>query len=289
MTAQSTTTTATAETADATPLLTVRGVHVALDGHPVLTGVDLELHAGELLGLVGPNGAGKTTLLRATTALVALGGGRIAICGRSVGESGRGELARMVAVVQQLPEAPATMTVEDLVLLGRNPHLSLLGRESSRDYDVAAEAMRRAGCERFARRALGTLSGGERRRAFIALSLAQEPALLLLDEPTANLDPEAQSEIFEVLRQLAADGAGVLAVVHDLTLAAAYCERIALLDGGRIVAVGAPRQVLTEQTVARVYGSRVAVIAHPQSGAPIVVPAALDAPGLPQRGEDGHD
>ncbi len=275
MTAQSTAATA----ADATALLTVEDVHVALDGHPVLSGVDLELHAGELLGLVGPNGAGKTTLLRAATALVALAGGHIAIRGRSVQETGRGELARVVAVVQQLPEAPATMAVAELVLLGRNPHLRLLGRESAHDYDVAEEAMRRAGCERFALRALGTLSGGERRRAFIARSLAQEPALLLLDEPTANLDPEAQGEIFDLLRDLAAGGVGVLAVVHDLTLAAAYCDRIALLDGGRIVASGAPGRVLTADTVARVYGRRVTVLAHPRSGAPLIVPSVLDSAG----------
>ena len=274
---------------NAAPLLAFEDVHVRLDGVPVLAGVDLGVHAGELLGLVGPNGAGKTTLLRAATALAPLTSGRISVDGRPLDETSRRELARSVAVVQQLPEAPETMLVEELVLLGRNPHLALLGRESPRDYAVAGEAMRRAGCERFAGRALGTLSGGERRRAFIARALAQEAALLLLDEPTANLDPEAQSEIFEVLRQLAAGGAGVLAVVHDLTLAAAYCERIALLDGGRIVADGAPQRVLTAQTVARVYGSRVAVIAHPRSGAPIVVPAALDAPGLPQGGEDGHD
>ena len=136
--------------------------------------------------------------------------------------------------------------------------------------------MRRAGCERFALRALGTLSGGERRRAFIARALAQEPALLLLDEPTANLDPEAQSETFEVLRRLVTDGVGVLAVVHDLTLAAAYCDRIALLNDGRIVAAGPPKQVVTAESVSRVYGSRVTVIPHPRSGAPIVAPAALE-------------
>ena len=260
------------------PLLAVEDVHVALDGQPVLAGVDLELHAGELLGLVGPNGAGKTTLLRAATALVPLAGGRIAIHGRSVLDTGRRELARSVAVVQQLPEAPATMLVAELVLLGRNPHLGLLGRESAHDYAVAQDAMRRAGCERFAERPLGTLSGGERRRAFIARSLAQQPALLLLDEPTANLDPEAQGETFELLRELAAGGVGVLAVVHDLTLAAAYCDRIALLHTGRIVASGAPKEALTAQTVARVYGSRVTVMPHPRSGAPMVVPAVLEGP-----------
>ena len=262
------------------PLLSVEGVRVTIDGTPVLRGVDLELRRGELLGLVGPNGAGKTTLLRAVTAVVALDGGRVEISGRPVATIGRLELARTVAVVQQLPEAPAAMTVGDLVLLGRNPHLGLLGRESARDYVVAYEAMRSAGCEQLAERRLGTLSGGERRLAFLARALAQEPELLLLDEPTANLDPQAQSETFDLLRELTAGGVGALAVVHDLTLAAAYCDRVALLDRGRIVASGTPGEVLTAETVARVYGNRVTVIPHPASGAPIVVPAIL---------ENGHD
>ena len=128
-----------------------------------------------------------------------------------------------------------------------------------------------------AERALGTLSGGQRRRAFIARALAQEPALLLLDEPTANLDVQAQGETFELLRQLAAEGVGVLVAVHDLTLAAAYCDRVVLLHEGRIVAVGTPAEVITADIVHRVYGAHVDVIHHPVHGAPIVVPARLEA------------
>ena len=263
----------------AAPLLAVEDVRVTLGGTRALDGVSLELNAGELLGLVGPNGAGKSTLLRAVTDVVSFEGGGIEIGGRSLASTPRSELARRVAVVQQLPEAPAAMRVADLVLLGRHPHLGLLGRESARDHAIAFDAMHRAGCEQFAGRALGTLSGGERRRVFIARALAQQPSLLLLDEPTANLDPQAQGEIFALLRQLVADGAGVLVVVHDLTLAAAYCERVVLLDGGRVVASGAPREVLTAERVRRVYGDRVAVIDHPRTGAPVIVPAVFDAAG----------
>lgn len=258
------------------PLLAVSDLHVTLGDAPILTGVDLELRGGEVLGLAGPNGAGKTTLLRAVTGVVSALRGRIALDGTALDGFSHIELARRIAVVQQLPEAPATITVGELVLLGRNPYLSLLGRESAHDHRVAAEAMQRAGCEAFADRTLGTLSGGERRRAFIARALAQEPSLLLLDEPTANLDPEAQGAIFETLRALAAEGAGVLVVVHDLTLAGAYCDRIALIDGGRIVACGAPAEVLTAEIVRRIYGRRVSVMHHPRSGAPIVVPAVLE-------------
>ncbi|MDP6605904.1 MAG: ABC transporter ATP-binding protein [Dehalococcoidia bacterium] len=270
----------TAPTADAvvsTTLLTLNDVHVSLDGVRILAGVDLTLDRGETLGLVGPNGAGKTTLLRAATGLIELDRGSIEVDGEPLGGFSRLDLARRVAVVQQLPEAPASMRVDDLVLLGRNPYLRLLGRESHHDHAIAHEAMVRTGCGDLATRTLGTLSGGERRRAFIARALAQEPALLLLDEPTANLDPEAQSAIFETLRELAAGGVGVLVVVHDLTLAGAYCDRIALLDGGRVVAAGEPRQVLTAESVARVYGARVTVMQHPESGAPVVVPAVLEA------------
>jgi iron complex transport system ATP-binding protein len=262
----------------AAPLLAACEVRVELGGQPVLRGVDVEVYAGEIVGLLGPNGAGKSTFLRAATRVVPLKTGSIEVTGKPLAGLGRRELAQAVAVVQQLPEAPATMTVEELVLLGRNPHLGLLGRESAHDYAVVAEAMQRAGCEEFAARPLHTLSGGQRRRAFIARALAQEPKLLLLDEPTANLDVQAQAEAFELLRRLARDGVGVLVAVHDLTLAAAYCDRAVLLVDGRVIASGVPSEVVTPDIVTRVYGDRVMVIPHPQSGAPIVVPAVMEQP-----------
>lgn len=262
--------------APAAPLLAARGVAVDLSGRLVLRGIDLEVGAGEVVGLLGPNGAGKSTFLRAATRLVPLAGGVIAVDGVEVDRIPRRDLARAIAVVQQLPEAPGSMLVQELVLLGRNPHLGLLSRESPRDYAVAADAMRRAGCEEFASRPLQTLSGGQRRRAFIARALAQEPRLLLLDEPNANLDVQAQAEAFALLRDLARDGVGVLVTVHDLTLAAAYCDRVAMLVEGRVIAAGRPSEVVTSEVVARVYGDRVMVIPHPQSGAPIVVPAVME-------------
>lgn len=284
-------TTATPDTTSAalkvasTVLLRARGISASLDGQPVLREVSLAVSAGEVVGLIGPNGAGKSTFVRAATALVPLTAGSIEVDSQPLAALRPQALARIVAVVQQLPEAPASMRVAELVLLGRSPHLGLLSRESARDFAAARAAMRRAGCEAFADRALGTLSGGERRRAFIARALAQEPRLLLLDEPTANLDVEAQCEMFELLRTLAADGssppsagkAGVLVVAHDLTLAAAYCDRLVLLAQGRVVASGTPAEVLTATNVAAVYGNRVAVLAGPQHRVPLVVPAILEA------------
>jgi len=248
-------------------------VRVRLGGQAVVNGVDLELRAGEVLGLVGPNGAGKSTLLRAATRLVPLETGRVLVEGHDLASVSRRALAQRLAVVQQIPEAPAAMRVGDLVLLGRSPHLRLLGRETERDFEIARESMERAGCLELADRTLGTLSGGQRRRAFVARALAQEAGILLLDEPTANLDPQAQAEICSLLRSLAEGGIAVLVVLHELTLAAAYCDRLALMDGGRVVALGTPREVLTAANVARVYGERVAVIPHPDTGAPIIVPA----------------
>ena len=262
--------------APAPALLRARDIKVVLGGAPVLRGVAVEVRAGEVVGLIGPNGAGKSTLLRALTGLAPLAGGSVKVAGQALRTTDRRTLARTIAVVQQMPDAPPSMTVAELALLGRSPYLGLLARESVRDHAIAAHAMERAGCAALAARALGTLSGGQRRRAFIARALTQEAPLLLLDEPTANLDVQAQCEIFELVRALAAAGVGVLVVVHDLTLAATYCDRLLLLDAGRVVAEGAPREVVTAEHVQRVYGTRVTVINDSGHRAPIVVPVAVD-------------
>ena len=254
------------------PLLELSGITVTIEGETLVEDVDLAVEAGEVVGLVGPNGAGKSTLLRAATG-VRSSGGTVQIEGRPLAAYPKAELYRHVAVVQQLPEAPPAITVRELVMLGRYPHLGLFRRESARDHDLVRTAMRRTGCGSFAERPLGTLSGGERRRAFIARALAQEPRLLLLDEPTANLDADAQAQILELLRELARAEVGVLVVLHDLTFAAAYCDRLALMHRGRLVASGAPGEVLSAEHVAEVYGSHVRVLAHPDTGMPLIVPS----------------
>ena len=256
----------------AAPLLEVRGITVTIDGKTLVEDLSVTVEAGEVVGLVGPNGAGKSTLLRAATGVRA-SNGTVRLEGRALSEVPRGELYRTLAVVQQLPEAPLSMTVGDLVMLGRYPHLGLFRRESERDHEIVRAAMVRTGCAAFADRMLGTLSGGERRRAFIARALAQEPRLLLLDEPTANLDADAQAQILELLRDLAMTGVGVLVVMHDLTFAAAYCDRLLLMHRGRLVASGAPQEVLAPAHVAAVYGAHVRVLPHPDTGMPVIVPA----------------
>ncbi|MDA0270990.1 MAG: ABC transporter ATP-binding protein [Chloroflexi bacterium] len=257
---------------DRSPLLEARDIRVRIGERALVDGVSLTLMPGEVLGLVGPNGAGKSTLLRAITG-DRKAEGEVAVSGRPLRAIPRRDLFRMMAVVQQLPEAPPAITVRELTLLGRFPHLGLLGRESAHDQQIADASIVRAGCEAFADRPLATLSGGERRRAFIARALAQEPRLLLLDEPTANLDAEAQAEVLGLLRRLATEGVGVLVVLHDLSYAAAYCDRLMLLHHGRLMAEGPASRVITAEHISAVYGPHVRVLAHPEGGAPLVVPA----------------
>ncbi|HJN92743.1 MAG TPA: ABC transporter ATP-binding protein [Dehalococcoidia bacterium] len=251
--------------------LRVSDLYVKRGDRQVIRGVDMEVGSGEIVGLIGPNGVGKSTMLLAITSVIDWRG-NIRLDGRPLPAIPRREVARRIAVVQQAPEAPGYMRVAELALLGRHPHLSLLGRESPHDREITMHALELAGCADLAERALNTLSGGERRRAFIARALAQEPALLLLDEPTSSLDIDAQVEVFELLRGLANQGLGVLVVEHDLTLACAYCDRVALIAQGRIRAQGIPTEVVTAESVRAVYGDRTTVMPHPETGRPVVIP-----------------
>jgi iron complex transport system ATP-binding protein len=238
----------------------LRGVTVELGGRAVVDGVDADVADGEWVALIGPNGAGKTTLLRALARLVPFAG-EIELDGRPLAEHGRGELARLVAVVPQEPSTPPWMTVAEYVLLGRTPHLGPLGKEGLRDREAAARALARLDLLAFVERRLGTLSGGEKQRVVVARALAQEAAIVLLDEPTAALDIGHQQQALELLDGLRADsGLTLVAAMHDLTLAAQYADRMVLLDGGRVVADGAPIEVLTAPVIARHYGAAIDVV-----------------------------
>jgi iron complex transport system ATP-binding protein len=240
--------------------LMLERVTVELGGRPVVDGVSLAVDPGEWVTLIGPNGAGKTTLLRAVAGLVGHEG-RIALDNRELRSLGRREVARRVAVVPQVPLMPAGMTVRDYVLLGRTPYVSYMGRESRRDIAAAGRALARLDLSELAARQLDTLSGGERQRAVLARSLVQEAPLMLLDEPTSALDAGRQQEALELIDELRLDaGLTVLAAMHDLTLAGQYASRLLLLSGGRIVAQGAPAEVLTEPLIAEHYGARVRVV-----------------------------
>jgi iron complex transport system ATP-binding protein len=238
----------------------LRDVSVSLGGRRVVDGVDAAVSTGEWLALIGPNGAGKTTLLRAIARLLPYSGS-ISLDGRPTASLRRAELSRLLAVVPQEPSTPPWMTVAEYVLLGRTPHLGALAREGERDREVAARALARLDLLGYRDRRLGTLSGGEKQRVVVARALAQEARIVLLDEPTASLDIGHQQQALELLDLLRAEsGLTLVTAMHDLTLAAQYADRMLLLDDGRVVADGAPADVLTEALVAGHYGAEIDVV-----------------------------
>jgi iron complex transport system ATP-binding protein len=257
-------------------MLQVRDLHAGYGRRRVLDGVDLDIARGELVALAGPNGCGKTTLLRVVTGVHGALSGTVIIDGTDVREMKHAVLARRVSVVSQTAVLPEGFTALEIALMGRTPHLRLLQSESLRDLDITREAMERTDCWRLRDRPADELSGGERQRVVIARALAQEPDLLLLDEPTSHLDIAHQADTFRLLDELRTERQlAILAVVHDLTLAASAAGRIAIMHEGRIVADGPPADVLREPAIERVYGLPVRVLAHPDSGRPVVVPARL--------------
>ena len=226
-----------------------------------LRGVDLRIAAGEGIALVGPNGAGKSTLLRCITGLLRPDRGSVALDGVPLEELTRSTIARRVAVVPQQVDLPFAMRVEEVVALGRIPHEDPLRGLRAADQEAVEHAMARVGIDGFSGRDVRRLSLGERQLVLLATALAQEASLLLLDEPTVHLDLRHQVATMELLRGLAVtEGTTVVAVLHDLHLAAHFFPRIAVLDEGRIVADGPPREVLTESLVRDVFGVDPAIV-----------------------------
>jgi iron complex transport system ATP-binding protein len=251
-------------------MLEVRDLSVSYGSRPVLRGLSLRVAAGEVVGLVGPNGSGKTTLLRAVTRVLPWQAGDVLIGETSAAALSRQELARLVAVVPQGPRLPAGYTALDVVLMGRTPRLSFLQQEGPRDLAAARTALERVGAAALAARSVDELSGGERQAVVLARALAQEAPVLLLDEPTANLDIGHQVAVGRLVRRLAAEsGLAVLAALHDLTLASLYGDRLALLHEGVLIAEGGPAAVLTPENLRRAYGVGARVLRD--SGLPGVV------------------
>jgi iron complex transport system ATP-binding protein len=236
-----------------------------------VTDLSFEIASGEIVGVIGPNSSGKTTLIRLLTRVLEPAAGEIRLDGIPSRRLSRAELARRVAVVPQgiLPQFP--FTVGELVLMGRYPHDPGRYFESPRDRAVAREAMEATGVLELAGLPLEHLSGGERQRTVIARALAQEPRLLVLDEPTAHLDLRYQVEAAALLRRLNRErGTTVLLVSHDLNLAAEVCDRLLLMNGGRAAAIGAPEAVLDETLLASVFGCTVVVDKSETTGRPVV-------------------
>jgi iron complex transport system ATP-binding protein len=238
-------------------------------------GVDLAVAPGECVVLAGPNGSGKSTLLRGLARLMKPAGGTVLLDGRQLAQWPPRALARRLAVLPQSPPSPGDLTVEQLVFLGRHPHQTLLGIPSARDRAVVAEALGQTDLVHLAARPLTALSGGERQRAWIAFTLAQEPQLLLLDEPTTFLDLAHGLAVLEMVRRLNHErGLTVVMALHDLSQAARFADRVVLLRAGRLVTAGPPAQVLTPAVIAGVFGVEAEVITT-EAGWPIVVPLRL--------------
>jgi iron complex transport system ATP-binding protein len=235
-------------------MISASDVSVDYDGTLVVDGVELHAGPGEMVGLIGPNGSGKTTFLRTLYAALRPRAGLVTIDDDPVATLRGAELARRIAVVAQETPSDLPVTVADMVLLGRAPHRSALAALSRDDHRAAAAALTRVGARHLADRRYATLSGGEKQRVLVARTLAQQADHLLLDEPTNHLDIGYQHELLRMVGQL---GVTTVIVLHDLNLAARYCTKLVLLDGGRVVVAGTPDDVLSPDTLRRVYGVHV--------------------------------
>lgn len=232
-------------------MIAADGVTHAFGRAEVLRDAAVSAGPGEVVGLIGPNGSGKTTLLRTLYRALKPDRGEVLLDGRPVSEMRTRDVARAVAVVVQEPAGEFPLSVTDSVLLGRNPHLGTSQRHSAHDIAIAAEALRRVGAEHLAGRNIGELSGGERQRVLIACALAQQASHLLMDEPTNHLDIHFQHEVLQLVRGLEVS---TIIVLHDLNLAARYCDHVVLLYRGRVVASGPTDQVLVPEILEPVYG-----------------------------------
>ena len=259
------------------PLLEVRDLTVAYGSRLALAGLDLRLERGSVVGLLGPNGAGKSTLVRAVSGVLGGYSGSVTIGGDDLRKLPRKEVARRIAVVPQEPRFDFPFTALEVVVMGRHPHLAGLAFESARDLEIARQALARCGALDLAGRPIDQLSSGERQRIVFARALAQQAPILLLDEPASFLDLRFQVELFDRVRELADEGTGVVAVLHDLNLAAEYCDRVVLLQGGRVVAAGPTAEVLTYKHLTAVYETEVYVDLNDITGALVVTPLSSRA------------
>ena len=253
--------------------LAARGISFAFSGPDLFRDFSLVLDEGAFVALVGPNGSGKTTLLRLLSGSLSPRAGRVELFGEPMSRVPARRRARSVSVVPQESRVLYPFTVLEVVLMGRFPHLSRFGMETGEDAALARKCLAEVGMETAESRPLNRLSSGERQRVLIARALAQEARILLLDEPTSFLDLKHRLQIYEILRRLNREsGLTVLAVSHDLNLAARYCQRICLLHSGALWGDGAPRSVLEPIRIGAAYGIELEIGTDPRSGTPFVIP-----------------
>lgn len=269
---------------------TINNVSAGYGDVNVLREVSLELADSEFAAVIGPNGSGKTTLLRAMSRIPMTTSGDILLDGKDIASIPAREFATRVAVVPQDTLVAFDFSVLEIVLMGRSPRLGRFAIEGARDTQIALDALTRTGTEHLKNRQINALSGGERQRVLVARALAQEPEVMLLDEPTSHLDISFQFEIMDLVKSLNREcGMTILAVMHDLNLASQYCDRLVMIGQGRVQADGSPEEVITADNIRRVYGAEVWVRRHPATSRPYVI-AGVKPASSPSRRSDrpGH-
>ncbi|MFC9983195.1 ABC transporter ATP-binding protein [Microbacterium keratanolyticum] len=253
--------------------LAAEGLTLTYGDRTVIDALDIEIAAGKITTIVGANGCGKSTLLRSLARLMSPSAGQVILDGRSMHSLPTREVARVLGLLPQSPSAPEGIAVADLVGRGRHPHQRALARWSRHDYEVVADALAATGTTDLADRSVDELSGGQRQRVWIAMALAQETDILLLDEPTTFLDVAHQVEVLDLLTDLSiARGTTIVMVLHDLNLAARYADELIAMKDGRVHAAGAPRDVVTADLVHDVFGLANQITIDPVSGTPMVTP-----------------
>ncbi|GBE54264.1 hemin import ATP-binding protein HmuV [archaeon BMS3Bbin15] len=250
-------------------MIKIDNLDVSYDTLKVLRDISLEFKKGSFVGILGPNGAGKTTFLRAIASLIPFEG-NIEVLGRNLKDIQRKEIARLISMVPQDFQVDLEFKVIEIVLMGRYPYLRLFEFDGKEDYKIAVESLEITGSGHLKDRMFKNMSSGERRMVLLAKALAQKAELMLLDEPTSNLDPYHGIEIMRLLKKLVADGITVVASMHNINMASLYCDRIVLLKHGRIVGDGVPEEVITRRSIKDVYGVDVIVEKHPVTHKPHV-------------------
>jgi len=253
-------------------MLKIQNLSASYHGHQVLHNLSLEVKNGEVLALIGPNGAGKSTIIRAASGVIP-STGSVRTNGDDFHALDPMKRAKYIAVVPQAISLPPAFTVWETVLMGRTPYLGFMGNASSHDEELARQSLTRVHAVNLSDRRVGELSGGEAQRILLARALCQSTPILLLDEPTAHLDLQYQVSLLELIRDLAQkEDLAVLIALHDLNLAARYADRVALLVGGKLNAIGNPRDVLTPEKISNAYCLPINVVEHPFMDAPLVLP-----------------
>jgi iron complex transport system ATP-binding protein len=251
-------------------IIRVEDLVYSYDSVIALDGLTFDINRGEFVGLVGPNGSGKTTLLKCLCKLYTPQEGSIQLDGHNLSKLSQSEGAKIYAVVPSEFPMDMNISITDTVLLGRYPFIEGLWWENERDEQIALEAMEKLNVSEFAHRKLGELSSGEKQRVLIAKAIAQEAKILLVDEPVAHLDLGYQMEIMEMLKSLAHDGVTILAAMHELNLAVKYCDKLIVLDKGKVVACGKPEDIVTQKLIEDVYGVKAIIQNIPEVGLVII-------------------